>query len=206
VVHGIVLADQQPRKDARSTVRADLGIRPDDMVVVTVANLRQQKAYPDLLSAARTLVDRHPDLHFLAAGQGPLEAEIRARIVKLGLSDNFRLLGHRDDVADLLAASDIFVLASEWEGYPIALMEAMAAGLACVATRVGGATDAIENGVNGLLLNPRDVDALVRHLESLIGDPGKRKRLAAAAAERASYFDISRASTHMASLYVGLTS
>ncbi len=118
----------------RATVRTALGLRTDDVVVGTVANLRAQKDYPTLLDAARLLVDRGVAFRLVAVGQGPLEREITSRRDELGLGDHVVLAGFRPDAVEVMAACDVFVLASAWEGLPVAVMEAAALGLPIVAT------------------------------------------------------------------------
>ncbi len=107
-------------------------------MAITVANLRREKDYPNLLRAAKLALDGNPRLHVLAVGQGPLEEEIRGFHDEPRSGGPRQLLGYRTDVKDLLAAADVFVLASALEGLPVSIMEAMAAGLPVVATAVGG--------------------------------------------------------------------
>ena len=101
VEHGVVLDDVRSRWD-RLGVRAELGIGRDEVVVGTVANFRAQKDYPNLLAAARILADREVPVRLVAVGQGPLEAEMRARHAELGLGDRVLLLGQRDDAVRVL--------------------------------------------------------------------------------------------------------
>ncbi len=193
VVHGIVLADLVSTAEARESVRAELGIDPDEVVIATVANFRAQKAYPDLLAAARLLADRNVPARFVVVGQGPLEAEIRALRASLGLEHSVDLLGFRPDVLRILAACDLFVLASHYEGYPIAIMEALAVGLPIVATAVGGVPDGVREGVEGLLVPPKHPDLLAAAIETLVLDPQRRAAMGAAAAARGREYDIESA-------------
>jgi L-malate glycosyltransferase len=193
VVHGIVLADLAATADARESVRTELGIAEDEVVVATVANFRAQKGYPDLLAAARLLADRHVPARFIVIGQGPLEAEVRALRASLGLEHSVELLGFRPDVLRILAGCDVFALASHYEGYPIAIMEALAAGLPIVATAVGGVPDGVRDGVEGLLVPPKRPDLLAAAVEALVRDPQRRDAMRAAAAERGRGYDIETA-------------
>ena len=190
VVHGTAVDDARALRAQRAAARAELGFGPDDVVVGTVANFRAQKGYPDLLAAVRMAADRVPRLQVVAVGQGPLEAEIRARHAELGLGERFRFLGYRDDALRVLAACDIFTLASLYEGYPVALMEALAVGLPVVATAVGGVPDAVRQGVEGLVVPPSRPDLLAAALEELATDPKLRARMAEAALERGLQYDI----------------
>ena len=201
VVHGVPVADAAAARADRDATRRQLGVGPDELVVTTVANFRSQKAYPDLLRAARTVVDSCPAVRFMAVGQGPLEEEIRALHAQLGLGDRFLLLGYRRDVDRVLAASDVFVLASTYEGYPVALMEAMAAGLPVVATAVGGVRHAVREGVEGLLVPPGRPALLAGALTQLLLDPGRRRGMAEAAEGRAAIFDISVAARRIEEVY-----
>ena len=176
----------------RMAVRTALGLRTDDALVGTVANLRAQKDYPTLLDAARLLVDRGVAFRLVAVGQGPLEREITSRRDELGLGDHVVLAGFRPDAVEVMAACDVFVLASAWEGLPVAVMEAAALGLPIVATRVGGIAEQF-GPTDALLVPPRDPVALAGALESVLADPCRRAELASAARSAAPRFDIRRA-------------
>jgi glycosyltransferase involved in cell wall biosynthesis len=204
IVHGIPLAAVTARRDERAAQRLKLGLGDGDIAVTTVANLRRTKDYPTLLRAAVDVLAAHPDVVFLAAGQGPLEEEIRAEIETLGLGDRFRLLGYVDDAVGLLSASDVFVLGSQVEGLSIALLEAMAMGLPVVATAVGGTPEVVTDGVEGRLVPARDPSALAAAIIEVVDDPAGRSRMGAAAAARASRYDISAAAREFESLYARL--
>lgn len=190
LVQGIPLDTFLPSPTARKAIRDELGIPSDAVVACTVANLRSQKDYPNLLRACRVAIDQVPDLYVLAVGQGPLEAELRSLHSKLGLGDRVQLLGYRTDAADILAASDLFVMASEHEGYPIAVMEALASGLPVAATAVGGIPDAIHPGVEGVLVPAKDSDALASALVEIAGDAQLRHRMGEAARAASARYDI----------------
>jgi glycosyltransferase involved in cell wall biosynthesis len=193
LVHGVVQTGPQQDRGTRERVRRELGVPDDAVVAITVANLRREKDYPNLLHAARMVLDRAPGLVVLAVGQGPLEQEIASLHEELDLGERLRLLGYRTDVPDLLAASDLFVLASAHEGLPVSIMEAMLAGLPVVATAVGGVPEAVDDGVTGTLVPAHDARALADALGSLVADPERRASAGAAARERGRRFDISTA-------------
>jgi glycosyltransferase involved in cell wall biosynthesis len=176
----------------RDRIRAEIGASDTDVVVVTVANYREQKAYPNLFAAARLVLDRCPSALFVAVGQGPLQERIESEHAALDLGDRFALLGRRDDVPAVLSAGDVFVLASDYEGLPVALMEAAAVGLPVVATAVGGVPEVVTDGVEGVLVPPKDPLALADAIERLVTDEALRARLAAAARRRGDDFDIAR--------------
>ncbi len=200
LIHGIDLVAMQGLAD-RAGARRDLGIDDDDMVFGTVANFRAQKDYPNLLAAARTLADRGVPVRFLVVGQGPLDSEIRAEHERLGLQDTVTILGERHDAVRVMSACDGFVLASNNEGLPVALMEALAIGLPIVATDVGGVAEAVTPEENGLLVPARDPGALADAIQALVDDPDCRARLAAGATASAGRFDIGRTVTRVESIY-----
>jgi L-malate glycosyltransferase len=145
--------------------------------IITVANLRPEKAHGVLLAAARTVVDRHADAEFWIVGDGVLRTEVRALASRLGLGDRVRFFGHRDDVPELLAQCDIFALPSRSEAMPNGVLEAMAAGLAVVATRVGGIPEVISHGRTGILVPPDQPQALAAALIDLIEQPSRAAAL-----------------------------
>lgn len=189
LVHGIA-PDLADRRSSRLRLRDELGLHGDEVLALTVANYRAEKDYPNLLSAARRALATCPRLVMAAVGQGPLEREVRLLHSRLGLGDRFRLLGYRDDVPDLLQAADLFVLGSTHEGLPLAVMEAMGAGLPVVATAVGGVPEAVTDGVSGIIVPARDSDALADAVTRLADDPRVRGQMGAAAREASSRFDI----------------
>ena len=201
VVHGLVIEDAEQFRGDRDAIRAELGLRADEVVAVTVANLRRQKAYPDLLRAAKRVTDAHPEVVFLAVGQGPLEDELRALHATLGLGDRFRFLGYRPDALRVAAGADIFVLASHYEGYPVAVMEAIALGLPVVATRAGAVADAVVDGDDRYLVDPGDTDRLAAMVMKLVGDSDLRKAMGARALLRAGAYDIRHAVRRTEEIY-----
>jgi glycosyltransferase involved in cell wall biosynthesis len=142
-----------------------------------------QKGYPDLLEAFAVIRRRFSSAVLLIAGDGPQGAELEARRASLGLEDSVHLLGARDDVPELLAAADVFVTASRWEGLPVAVLEAMAAGLPVVATAVGDVPNVLAEGA-GVTVPPRDPAALAAAVCALLETPEERARVAAAAIAR----------------------
>lgn len=202
--HGVPLAALRHRRVERPLARAAHGVTDDDVLVVTVANLRSDKDYPNLFAAAVLAIQREPRLRFLAIGQGPLEAELRGALDRLGLGDRFRMLGYHPDAPAVLAGADLFALASRHEGLPVALMEAFALGIAPVATAVGGIPEVIDHGRTGLLVAPQSPEALAGALATLAADPQQRSRIAAAAGAEAERFDIARVSARLTAVYNAL--
>jgi glycosyltransferase involved in cell wall biosynthesis len=201
LIHGIDLDDVAAHRARRELIRAELEVGDDTVVVVTLANLRAHKDYPTLLGAVRRALDAGAAIRVVAVGQGPLEGEVRALAGRLGLSDDFQLLGYRSDALDVLAAGDIFTLSSLAEGYPVSLMEALALGLPVVATAVGGIADAVRPGVEGLTVPAGRPDLLGDALAALAGDAGRRAAFGRAARERSALFDIRRATARLEAIY-----
>jgi L-malate glycosyltransferase len=193
VLQGIEVEHVRAQRAERAAVRAELGIDPDALVVGTVANLRVQKAYPDLLAAALEVVERLPDVRFVAVGQGPLEAEIRALHDRLGLGERLLLLGLRPDAVRVMGACDVFVLTSHWEGLGVAVMEALALGLPVVATAVGGVPEVVQHGREGLLVPPGRPNEIAAALLAVLTDGELRRTMAAAAARRGAALSIDQA-------------
>lgn len=165
---------------ARASVRVGLGLLENAFVCLNVGSLTPQKNRRTLLEAAARLKDM-PNVRFVVVGSGPEEARLKGLAEEMGLSDRVSFLGQRLDVPDLLAASDIFVLSSDWEGLPITILEAMSAGVPCVTTDVGGIPEVLTDGETGILVPPRDPDALAAGVRRLAGDAGFRRRIADAA-------------------------
>jgi glycosyltransferase involved in cell wall biosynthesis len=162
----------EPRR-AAADVRAELGIdgRP---LVLAVARLHPQKALDVLVEAAGRWAGREPRPFVAVAGSGPAEADLRAQIERTGAP--VRLLGHREDVADLLAACDVAVVTSRWEARQLFAQEAMKAGRPLVVTAVGGLPGLVRDGA--VLVPPGDVDAVTAAVERVLDDPGHAAALA----------------------------
>jgi glycosyltransferase involved in cell wall biosynthesis len=148
-------------------------------VVLAVGRLAPQKDFGTLLAAAATWRDLDPPPLLAIAGDGPLAGDLRARAASLGVDAAF--LGHHDDVPNLLAGATVFVLPSQWEGQPLILQEALRAGVAIVATRVGGIPDLVGDDA-AVLVRPKDPQALAAAVRTVLADPALAARLRTAAA------------------------
>jgi glycosyltransferase involved in cell wall biosynthesis len=206
VVHGVDLSESESlvarRAKLRGAVRSELDVEEDEVLFLTVANLRPEKGYDVLLEAAKTIADHDLPIRIAAVGRGPLLDPLRARHAELGLGDRFQFLGQRDDVLQLLAGADAFVLASRHEGLPVALMEATSVGLPIVASRVGGIPQILEDGVDALLVPPGEPDLLAQAMNRLASDAELRTRLGQRAKLRSSMFDIAEASRTVGDIYL----
>lgn len=202
-VQGIPADELGRRRGERTAARAELGVGDGDLLVVTVANLREKKDYPNLLAAAARCVTE-PHLTFAAIGQGPLEAELQRRHRTIGLGERFRFLGYHPDPPRVVAGADVFVLASRHEGLPIALLEAMALAVPPVVTAVGGIPEVVTHEVDGLLVAPGDDAALAAAILRLARHPEQRAALGRAAAQRAREFDVARTQQELERRYRSL--
>jgi glycosyltransferase involved in cell wall biosynthesis len=165
-------------------LRAELGIPASAPLVVSVSVLRAQKALDVLVRAAQRVHAAIPEVRVLIVGDGPERDNLTRLVRELALEEVVLFTGHRSDIGDVLAASDVVALSSAFEGSPLALMESMGAGKPVVATRVGGVPEIARDGIDGLLVPPGDSDALALALTTLLRDPDLRARLGAAGRER----------------------
>lgn len=189
--------DQSPGSD----IRAELGIAQDTPLIAAAAGLRPEKALDVMLDAHAKVRDRIGAAHLAIAGCGPCRRDLELQARRLGLQDSVHLLGERRDVDSILQAADVGAMSSDWEGMPLFVFECMAARLPLVATTVGGLPEVVEPGTTGLLVPPRDADALAAGLVDVLTDPAFGARMAAAAAERLSQFTIEHVANRFADLY-----
>ena len=169
VVHNGV-EPASPARD-RAAIRRELAIGDDAPVCLMIARFTAQKGHAVLLQAMPLILRRRPTARFVLVGSGPFEAECRARARDLGVTQAALFLGRREDVPDLLAMADLLVLPSTFEGLPLVILEAMAAGLAVVASRIGGVDEAVEDGRTGWLVPCGDPAALSDAVLSVLDDP-----------------------------------
>lgn len=193
-----VLPDLDARERLRAAVRAELALAPAAELALAVGNLYPVKDHATLLRAAAL----RPGLTVAIAGRGGEEDRLRALAGVLGISERVRLLGLREDVARLLTAADVFVQPSRSEGLPLAVLEAMAAGLPVVASRVGGIHEAVIEGETGRLVLPGEPAALAAALADVLDTPGRRELLGRAGHERAAReFSVARMAQRYRALY-----
>jgi glycosyltransferase involved in cell wall biosynthesis len=168
----------------RPATRHALGFAEDEALYTVVGTLKEQKGHRYLIEAAAPLVFRTPRLHILIVGDGELRGSLEAQARAAGIEGNIHFLGNRGDVPAILAASDVFVLPSLWEGLPMALIEAMASGLPVIATLVSGSQQVVEQGRSGILVPPGAVEPLRQAIEDLLADPVRARLLGKAAQRR----------------------
>ena len=181
--NGIDLAKYQVPLPTRTEWRQANGFSDEDLLIVSVARLEPQKN-PVMLADAFAEASL-PRAHLLFAGDGSLRRLVEGR-------PGVHVLGVRTDIPDLLAAADLFALASGWEGYPLAVVEALAAGLPVVACAVGGVPEIVEDGRSGLLISAGDTPAFAGALRALGQDAARRRSMSDAARQRAMCFGVNR--------------
>ena len=188
-------------------VRRRLGLDDSDTLICTVGHAVPVKGWDILLPAFAEVAKRDDSLRLLLIGSTTGSSEIHTAAAlaemaaKLGIEKRVMFLGMRSDVPELLHACDLFILPSRSEGQPAALVEAMAAGLPCIGARVGGITDVIQDGDNGLLFEREDVDGLAECVSRLLNDGAFRKRIALRAQHSSEAFDLQESSQRLVRLY-----
>jgi glycosyltransferase involved in cell wall biosynthesis len=167
-----------PDPAARGDLLDLVPVRGDGLLIVGAAGrLSPEKGVGVLVEAAAMVLRSVPSARFVVFGEGPLREDLTRRIVARGLQGRFLLPGFRDDLDRLLPAFDVFALPSFTEGLPNVALEASAAGVAVVATAVGGSPEAVDDGVNGLLVPSGDPAALAARLIEVLSDDDRRKAL-----------------------------
>ncbi len=202
--------------DSAADLRAELGIDPGQPVIGTVATLRPQKALDVLIRATVPLAKRFPGLRLLIAGgraggedggPDPDREALEALARSLGVGEEVVMLGHRSDVPNVLAALDVAVLSSDYEGSPLSVMEYMEAAKPVVATRVGGLPDLVDDGVTGRLVDPQDPEGFAAAVADLLADPARAVEMGLAGRERRrAEFSIEGTTRRVEQLYEELVS
>jgi glycosyltransferase involved in cell wall biosynthesis len=180
--------------------RRELGLPPGALLVGAIGRLNEQKGHRYLLDAAAQ-VFRGRDVRLLIAGDGDLLEPLREQARQLGIAERVVFAGHRGDVPELLGAIDVFCISSLYEGTPLTLFEAMAAGKAVVSTSVDGCREVLADGHNGLLVPPQNAGALASALVRVLDDAALRKRLGEAALRDSRRYDVDACVRQMQDLY-----
>jgi glycosyltransferase involved in cell wall biosynthesis len=200
--NGAPLAEFAPvAPEVALATRRELGLRAGAPVVGSIGRLSEQKGHRYLLDAAARVRARRSDARFLIVGDGDQMEPLRRQSEALGIASAVVFAGHRTDVRALLGALDVFCISSTYEGTPLALFEAMAAGKAIVSTAVDGCREVLEDGVTGLLVPPRDPDALSVALLRCLDGAELRASLARRAREASARYDIDACVAQMQDLY-----
>jgi len=203
IYNGVDISPVKFDKDAK---RKELGIDAENLVVASVGRISEQKGFIFLVRAAKELIPRFTHAKFLIIGPVEEKATFKMLQDEIGqdLSDRIILLGPRHDIKEILAASDIFVLPSLWEGFGISALEAMAAGLPIIASNIDGLKEFIKNNENGILVSKGDTEALIRAISRLAADSDLRIRLASSARQTAQKFSINENIRQLETLFLNL--
>ena len=188
------------RSDARRALLLD-ATRP---VVGLIGRITEQKGQEDFVEAALAIAVERPEPLFVMVGfaeDAELQQRLRQKIAVFGLSDRIRFLGNRDDMASVYAALDLVVAPSRWEGFGMMLIEAMAAGRPIVATRVGAIPEIVRDGRTGVLVEPRDAQALARAITGMLDDPQRRIAMGEAGQLESIRYGWSNATAQTAAVY-----
>lgn len=188
----------------RPAARARIGLPSEGFVVGCIGRLSPQKAPLDMVAGFERLAATRPDARLVMVGDGPLRGAVEQAATEKGLRDRVHLLGLRRDVPELLRAFDVFALPSHWEGLPRVFPQAMAAALPIVATHVDGASDAIEDGETGWLVEVGDTATLGRRLIELAADPARVAAMGGRARDRVEEFSARRMIAQVEQLYASL--
>jgi glycosyltransferase involved in cell wall biosynthesis len=184
IIENGIVPENYKRTDAGKVeaLRSEFGFGPGDRVVIMVAGLRPEKAHESAIEAARLLAPEKPFVRFLFVGDGPRRGELERMADALGVRDRITFAGERRDVADLLHLACALALPSHpaVETLPLAVMEAMAAGVPVIASRVGSVPDMIQDRVNGRLIAPANAQELASAIAEMVDDPAFARAIAAA--------------------------
>lgn len=169
VLNGVVFP--VPNENSKDNTRSRWRVAPGEVVLGSVGRLEEQKAPTFALSVIAALRKKGLPIRYIWIGDGALRTAFEGQAKDLGISDFVRLDGWRDDVSSCLLGLDVFLMPSRFEGMPLALLEAMAAGLCCCASDVDGITEAIDHGISGYLCPPQNLERWCGQIEALVGDP-----------------------------------
>jgi len=201
VIHGASTSRIRRGPEARREARRRLGIDGDRFVVGSVGNFTAKKDHATMLEAFSSVLRARPDAHLVLVGSGPLQSDLEARAGRPDLAGSVTFTGVRDDVEHLLSGFDVFAMSSRYEGLPIALLEAMAAGVPPVVTPVGGIPEVVLDGENGRIVPVGAPDAQAATLLELAADPDQRAALGARAVDASAECDLTSAVRDLERLY-----
>jgi glycosyltransferase involved in cell wall biosynthesis len=158
-------------------VRKKFNIPAHFNVIGTIGRLNEQKGHIFLIKSAQQILEAFPECIFIIVGDGPLKQTLSAEVVEAKLENHFKFTGVLEDIPEILAAMDLFVLPSMAEGLPIALLEAMAAKKPIIATKVGAIPKVVIPNESGLLITPKNVSGLINSVTELLGNKNKARML-----------------------------
>jgi L-malate glycosyltransferase len=191
---------QFPAAPSHYDIRQALSLPPGGQLAVTLGDLTPEKSHSTLIEAAFLLVRDLPELRWAVVGEGPLREALERQIAERGLHDRFRLLGSLPDPHLALKGADVFVLSSTSEGFGSAVLAAMAAGVAVVATRVGGMSELLGSG-GGALVSPGQPAELAAAVRQVLSEPDRRRTMVSAALEEVRRYDVSAMAERVLEVY-----
>ena len=196
---GICIEKFQTCSADTQSLRSSFGFKDDDFVLISVGELSVRKNHEVIIKALGKL--GNPNIKCLIVGDGNLEQTLKALVKELKLDNQVVFAGYRNDISDLLHASDAFVFPSLQEGLPVVLMEAMASGLPIICSNIRGNTDLIVDGKGGYLVNPRDVDGIAKAIKTLVDNNDTLEEMIKTNAEIIKKFDIRNINKEMLNIY-----
>lgn len=201
LVHGvgITLADFETVSSHRQTKRDELGLKEDDVAMISMGDLVPRKNYGVAIRAVAKAND--PRLQYFICGKGPELDNLKKLAADLGVSEQIHFLGFRTDVRELLGAADLFLFTTKQEGLPRSMMEAMASGLPCIVSAIRGNVDLIENEVGGYLCSSSDVEGFAKAIAELVQNPELRQKMKQSNLERIKEFDVSVVEREIRAIY-----
>lgn len=186
---GISLKDFENISNIRNKKRKELGLTDDDFALVSAGDLVKRKNYKIAIKAIAEC--KNPNIHYFICGRGPELKNLQHLAKKLNLENQIHFLGFRKDIKEIMASSDIFLFTTLQEGLPRSLMEAMAAGLPCVVSKIRGNVDLIDDEVNGFLCNPKDFKGFANCIKKLINSGDLQEKMKLSNLEKIKEYDIS---------------
>lgn len=205
VIHNGIEAVSNNGIEGRISARKRLGFAEEEFVLLNVANLKEVKRQEDIILALANLCVQMPEIAWKLVLVGRSDQnygeKLKGRVRELALESYVLFVGEQPDPSEFLRTADVFVLSSDAEGFSNALLEAFAYGLPAVATRVGGNTDLVKDGVNGFLYQPREALELADHLRHVASDPELRKTLGLGALNTAQYFSVDKTVANYVAMY-----
>ncbi|WP_317328845.1 glycosyltransferase family 4 protein [Ruthenibacterium lactatiformans] len=186
--------------------RKEIGVAPDDFVLLSVGELIPRKNHEVVIRAMSVLKQNSglEHIEYVICGRGAYEADLKKLAEELGVADHIHFLGYRNDISEICNCADLFVFMSHQEGLPVALMEAMACGLPAVCSNIRGNTDLIEDGVTGLISN-NTPEELAEAINRMRNDTDFCDRLASAALQKVKQFDLKNVEQVMRTIYLDLS-
>lgn len=187
----------------RSNKRAELGLNTDDVALISMGDLIERKNYPTAIRAVSEA--KNDQLHYFICGTGTEEGALKTLAEQLHVAQQIHFLGFRTDTKELLAASDMFLFTTKQEGLPRSTMEAMASGLPCVASKIRGNVDLIEDGVNGFLCDPQDAEGFADKIRILLDDPALAEKFSRNGLQKIKDFDTRIVIEQLREIYSAIT-